>query len=95
MGIHNSLSDFNQFPDMADEEDVGKIFINGIIQHFADVVADGDSLADVEAEFITAEIDAVVAKKGQEMGLSGGSSRIHFGVNRVDQGLFAHGIDDA
>lgn len=65
MGIHDALGDFDQFADMADDQDVGKAFVGGIIKGFADIVADGHALADVDAQMVAAEIDAVIAEKGQ------------------------------
>ena len=65
MGIHDALGDFDQFADMTDDQDVGKAFVGGIIESFADIVADGHALADVDAQIVAAEIDAVIAEKGQ------------------------------
>jgi hypothetical protein len=44
MGIHDALGDFDQFADVADEKDVGKAFVGGVVKGFADIVADGHAL---------------------------------------------------
>ena len=44
---------------------------------------------------VTAEIDTVIAKKSKEMAHAASLAGIHFRMNRIDQGLFTHGIDNA
>ena len=65
MGIHDALGDFDQFSDVSDEKDVGKAFIGGVVEGFADIIADSHARTDVEAQMVPAEIDAVIAEKSQ------------------------------
>ena len=65
MGIHDALGDFDQFSDVSDEKDVGKAFIGGVVEGFADIIADSHARTDVEAQMVPAKIDAVIAEKSQ------------------------------
>ena len=77
---------------MADEEDVFKAAISGVVQELAYIVAARNSIFRSNAPFFPAEVDAVVAEKSEDVTVSGSAAGIHFHVNRIDESLFAHRV---